>query len=192
MVNLGKVSPLGRPTLPTGERKFRPPGRPPLPVAAKEAKRHSGGGVFRLPPPPEDPYPTATNQGPTPPVRGRCRAERDRGGRDPRSPYWMYPLEWVEICRSLLLVGTVRYHFSTVGSLFFFWSFACNLAPPPGFSLLSPARQTWTDFLLAPLPRVVAKSAALITPCRGFLASLPCSSFPNRTRFAGLRFGELR
>ncbi len=32
-------------------------------MAAKEAKRHSGGGVFRLPPPPENPHPAATNQG---------------------------------------------------------------------------------------------------------------------------------
>ena len=77
-------------------------------------------------------------------------------------------------------------------SLLFFGCPAGDLIPPPGYGLLSPARQIGSVLLPAPLPRVVAKSAALITPCRGFLASLPCSSSPNRTRCAGLRFGGLR
>ena len=46
----------------------------------------------------------------------------------------------------------VRYRFSTEGSLFFFWRSAGDLAPPPGCGLLSPARQTWTVLLPAPLP----------------------------------------
>ena len=36
---------------------------------------------------------------------------------------------------------------------------------------------------------VVAKSTALATPLRELLATFPCSSSPNRTRCAGLRFG---
>ena len=60
--------------------------RPPLPMAAKEAKRHSGRGVFRLPPPPESPHPTATNQGdlgPYPSVSLRSTSPPDRGSHPP-------------------------------------------------------------------------------------------------------------
>ena len=47
-----------------------------------------------------------------------------------------------------------RHRFFTVEVYSFFRNSAGNLAPPPGFSLLSPACQTWTDFLPAPLPLV--------------------------------------
>ena len=45
----GSISPLRR--------------RVTFPTVEKSPKGRSGGGVFRLPPPPENLYPTATNQG---------------------------------------------------------------------------------------------------------------------------------
>ncbi len=50
-------------------------------------------------------------------------------------------------------------------------------------------RTRWGAALPKPLARVVAKSAQLRFRLRRKLRSLPCSSFPHATRFAGLARG---
>ena len=59
-------------------------------TAQKSPKSRSGGGVFRFPPPPENPHPAPTNQGGLgPPIgcipRGRGRRTGDEGQREKRN-----------------------------------------------------------------------------------------------------------